>query len=52
MSGFGSSNDLERSEKAGFKHHLTKPFLPEDLDVLLADAIHARATRGENDAKE
>ena len=52
MSGFGSSNDFQRSEKAGFKHHLTKPFLPEDLDVLLADAIQERATRGENDAKQ
>jgi CheY-like chemotaxis protein len=23
---------------AGYKHHLTKPFLPEDLDALLASA--------------
>ena len=38
MSGFGTHSDREKSLAAGYKHHLTKPFLPEDLDALLASA--------------
>ena len=38
MSGFGSSSDREKSLAAGYKHHLTKPFLPDDLDALLQEA--------------
>jgi DNA-binding response OmpR family regulator len=38
MSGFGSHADREKSLAAGYKHHLIKPFLPEDLDALLAEA--------------
>jgi len=38
MSGFGTRSDREKSLAAGFRHHLAKPFLPEDLDALLADA--------------
>ena len=38
MSGFGSRSDLEKSHAAGYKHHLTKPFLPDDLDALLQEA--------------
>jgi CheY-like chemotaxis protein len=38
MSGFGTSSDREKSLAAGYKHHLTKPFLPDDLDVLLEEA--------------
>jgi DNA-binding response OmpR family regulator len=38
MSGFGTQSDREKSLAAGYKHHLTKPFLPEDLDALLASA--------------
>lgn len=38
MSGYGLTADLERSRVAGFDHHLTKPFLPADLDDLLARA--------------
>jgi len=38
MSGFGTRSDREKSLAAGYRHHLTKPFLPEDLDALLADA--------------
>jgi two-component system CheB/CheR fusion protein len=38
MSGFGTSADREMSLAAGYKHHLIKPFLPEDLDALLEKA--------------
>lgn len=38
MSGFGMLADRERSTRAGFRKHLLKPFLPEDLDPLLAEA--------------
>ena len=38
MSGFGTHSDRVKSLAAGYKHHLTKPFLPEDLDALLASA--------------
>ncbi|MGA7215238.1 MAG: response regulator [Terrimicrobiaceae bacterium] len=38
MSGFGASSDREKSQAAGYKHHLTKPFLPDDLDALLEEA--------------
>ena len=38
MSGFGAGSDHEKSHAAGYKHHLTKPFLPDDLDVLLQEA--------------
>jgi CheY-like chemotaxis protein len=38
MSGFGASSDREKSHAAGYKHHLTKPFLPDDLDALLEEA--------------
>ena len=36
MSGYGMSADRARSRDAGFDHHLTKPFLPDDLDTLLS----------------
>lgn len=35
MSVRGQRDDLDRSRIAGFDHHLTKPFLPEDLDAVL-----------------
>jgi CheY-like chemotaxis protein len=38
MSGFGARSDCEKSFAAGYKHHLTKPFLPDDLDALLKEA--------------
>jgi DNA-binding response OmpR family regulator len=38
MSGFGTRADRENSLAAGYRHHLIKPFLPEDLDALLEKA--------------
>ena len=38
MSGFGQHADRQRSHAAGFRHHLLKPFPPEELDPLLEEA--------------
>ena len=38
MSGFGACADHQKSREAGYRHHLTKPFLPDDLDPLLEQA--------------
>lgn len=43
MSGFGMRSDREKSLEAGYKHHLIKPFMPEELDVLLNEAAQAVA---------
>lgn len=52
MSGFGTTEDLEKSRLAGFHRHLIKPFLPEELDQLLKEAALSlsdagKSTRGE-----
>ena len=38
MSGFGHNADRARSEAAGYRKHLVKPFVPEDLDSMLEQA--------------
>lgn len=38
MSGYSQRSDVERSLEAGFRHHLVKPFVPDELDVLLREA--------------
>lgn len=38
MSGFGHKSDCGRSEAAGYRRHLLKPFFPDDLDGILAEA--------------
>jgi CheY-like chemotaxis protein len=38
MSGFGTSQDVVRSQQAGFRHHLVKPVEPGILERLLAEA--------------
>jgi CheY-like chemotaxis protein len=45
MSGFGASTDYRQSAEAGFRHHLLKPFTPEQLDAYLAEALGERAAR-------
>ena len=45
MSGFGMNADRSRSLAAGFKHHLLKPFQPEELDRLLEEARKEDADR-------
>lgn len=38
MTGFGLDNDLQQSTAAGFRHHLRKPFSPDQLDRYLEEA--------------
>lgn len=38
MSGFGMSSDRERSHAAGYRHHLLKPVVPNQLEHLLDEA--------------
>lgn len=38
MSGCGANADKTRSRAAGYRHHLLKPFLPDELDSILAEA--------------
>lgn len=38
MSGFGMYADRSRSLAVGYRHHLLKPFPPEDLDAILMEA--------------
>jgi CheY-like chemotaxis protein len=38
MSGFGLSSDRVRSKAAGYRHHVLKPFVPDDLDSMLEEA--------------
>lgn len=45
MSGFGMNADRQRSEDAGFRYHLLKPFDPDELDRLLAEAAREKAER-------
>jgi two-component system CheB/CheR fusion protein len=39
LSGYGQPDDLERSKKAGFVHHLTKPANPEMIHKLIQSAL-------------
>ena len=38
MSGFGMNADRAKSRAAGFRHHLLKPFDPDQLDAMLEEA--------------
>lgn len=41
MSGFGMNADKARSRAVGYRHHLIKPFLPDELDPILDQARQA-----------
>ncbi len=41
MSGYSTRADIEKSRLAGYQHHLIKPFLPDELDVLIQEAATA-----------
>jgi CheY-like chemotaxis protein len=38
MSGCGANADKARSRAVGYRHHLIKPFLPDELDPILDEA--------------
>jgi DNA-binding response OmpR family regulator len=38
ISGFGSAQDIADSADVGFRHHLVKPFVPDDLLAALEEA--------------
>jgi CheY-like chemotaxis protein len=46
MSGFGMSADRLKSKAAGFRHHLLKPFVPDELDAALEEAAREAAVCG------
>ena len=41
MTGYGSDEDRQRTEQAGFDHHIVKPIEPAELNKLLARSIAA-----------
>ena len=41
MTGYGSEEDRQRTEEAGFDHHIVKPIEPAELNKLLARSIAA-----------
>ena len=43
LSGYGQARDRERSQAAGFTHHLTKPIEPNQLRTLLDEISSRRA---------
>ena len=52
MSGFGMNADRAKSLKAGFRNHLLKPFMPDDLDHNLEEAAAERAHVANDDRPE
>src|SRR6266853_2693960 len=38
MSGYGDNADKAKSRAAGYRHHLLKPLLPDDLEPILEEA--------------
>ncbi len=42
MSGFGMGVDHLKSQEAGYRHHLLKPFNPAELDRMLEDAAREK----------
>lgn len=45
MSGCGANADKAKSRSVGYRHHLIKPFLPDELDPLLDEAQRLAAAR-------
>lgn len=57
MTGYNTRTDTEKSLRAGYHHHLVKPFLPDELEIIMREAIlqstpppvrtHGKKTRNE-----
>ena len=41
MTGYGTDEDRQRTETAGFDHHIVKPIEPAELNALLARSVAA-----------
>jgi CheY-like chemotaxis protein len=46
VSGYGTNADRAKSRSAGFRHHLLKPFDPEELTAMLDEAAGESARGG------
>ena len=42
MSGYGMNADRLRSKEAGYRHHILKPFQPDELEAMLEEAARER----------
>ena len=49
MTGFGMTTDRFKSKGAGFRHHLLKPFSPDQFDAILEAAAKEIAAREEEE---
>jgi two-component system CheB/CheR fusion protein len=45
MSGCGANADKAQSRSVGYRHHLIKPFLPDELDPILNEARQLAESR-------
>ena len=45
MSGFGMNSDHAKSKAAGYRHHLLKPFVTDEMDAALGAAAREAAGR-------
>ena len=43
MSGYGMNADQRKSKAAGYRRHILKPFVPDDLDEILEEAAQEAA---------
>lgn len=43
MSGYGMNADQRKSKEAGYRRHILKPFVPDDLDGILEEAAQEAA---------
>lgn len=41
VTGYGTDEDLQRTQEAGFDHHIVKPIEPAELNALMARSITA-----------
>ncbi|MBV8969339.1 MAG: response regulator [Verrucomicrobia bacterium] len=49
MTGFGMATDRVKSKAAGFRHHLLKPFSPDEFDAILEAAAKEVGAREEEE---
>jgi CheY-like chemotaxis protein len=52
MSGFGMTADHAKSEGAGYRHHILKPFDPSVLDAILEEAAREKINQSNEKEKQ